>query len=205
LTEGDDAVAERERVEIQRLIVLFYKLAVQSLRDERDLAPVADVSTAAERALLEPLVSRPAVVATWITKRLAAETQRAATPEQRLLAMDGNLTALLDNWGGCERIRRTPVPLAYAQHIKVFVSLWCFSVPLALVDTMRLYTPFAAALLALALFGIDEIGVEIEDPFGYDPNDLPVDAIGERIAASTAEILEAGRHVVSAESANSTE
>ena len=31
------------------------------------------------------------------------------------------------------------------------------------------------------MFGIDEIGVEIEDPFGYDPNDLPMDRIAEVI------------------------
>lgn len=39
------------------------------------------------------------------------------------------------------------------------------------------------------MFGIDEIGVEIEDPFGYDPNDLPLDAIGARIDEDTALIL----------------
>jgi putative membrane protein len=40
------------------------------------------------------------------------------------------------------------------------------------------------------MFGIDEIGVEIEDPFGYDPNDLPLDAIGETIAVDVAETAE---------------
>jgi putative membrane protein len=27
------------------------------------------------------------------------------------------------------------------------------------------------------LFGIEEIGIEIENPFGHDANDLPLDAI----------------------------
>ncbi|HEV8246926.1 MAG TPA: bestrophin family protein, partial [Polyangiaceae bacterium] len=193
MTEGSDADASRERAEVQRLVVLFYRLTAQSLRDENELEPLADLLTPAERALLEPLVARPGVVATWISTRLVREARRSGTSEERLLAMDANLTALIDNWGGCERIRRTPVPFAYAQHIKVFVTVWCFSVPFALVDTMRLYTPFAAALLALALFGIDEIGVEIEDPFGYDPNDLPLDAIADRIRVSTGEIVSAGR------------
>jgi putative membrane protein len=55
-------------------------------------------------------------------------------------------------------------------------------------DSMRWGTPVAAGILALALFGIDEIGVEIEDPFGYDPNDLPLDRIGATIEKSTAEL-----------------
>lgn len=192
-TDGNDATAAKEREELQRLVVLLYRLTAQSLRDERSLDSVSDLLGSGERSALESVVNRPAIVASWITHRLVQEARRTGTPEQRLLAMDANLTALIDTWGGCERIRRTPVPLAYAQHIKVFVSLWCFSVPFALVDAMRLYTPFAAALLALALFGIDEIGVEIEDPFGYDANDLPVDAIGEGIRVAAEEIVRVGR------------
>jgi ion channel-forming bestrophin family protein len=50
-------------------------------------------------------------------------------------------------------------------------------------------TPVACGFLALALFGIDEIGVEIEDPFGDDPNDLPLDAIGTGIEKAAAELI----------------
>jgi len=84
---------------------------------------------------------------------------------------------------------RTPLPFAYAQHIKSFLTLFCASVPFAMVEAMGWYTPIAAAVIAFGLFGIDEIGVEIEDPFGYDPNDLPLDAIGNRIAEDTRVIL----------------
>jgi putative membrane protein len=60
-----------------------------------------------------------------------------------------------------------------------------------MVDAMGWLTPIAAACLAFALFGVDEIGVEIEDPFGYDPNDLPLEAILRTIAADTREIVDA--------------
>jgi ion channel-forming bestrophin family protein len=33
------------------------------------------------------------------------------------------------------------------------------------------------ALVSFTLFGIEEIGIEIENPFGRDRNDLPLDAI----------------------------
>ncbi len=48
---------------------------------------------------------------------------------------------------------------------------------------------WASALLALALFGVDEIGVEIEAPFGDDPDDLPIDAIGLGIETAVVEML----------------
>ena len=49
----------------------------------------------------------------------------------------------------------------------------------------------ADVIAALALFGIDEIGVEIEDPFGDDPNDLPLDAIGTGIEKAVGELVTA--------------
>jgi putative membrane protein len=33
------------------------------------------------------------------------------------------------------------------------------------------------SLVSFTLFGIEEIGIEIENPFGYDANDLPLDTI----------------------------
>jgi putative membrane protein len=53
---------------------------------------------------------------------------------------------------------------------------------------VRWATPAASALLAFALFGIDEIAVEMEEPFGRDANDLPLDAVGETIARDVADL-----------------
>jgi putative membrane protein len=102
--------------------------------------------------------------------------------------MDQNLTSFSDNWGGAERIMKTPVPFAYAHHIKAFLILFAFTAPFALVESMGWMTPVASAVLAFALFGIDEIAVEIEDPFGYDENDLPLDAVGETIDRDVGDI-----------------
>lgn len=43
--------------------------------------------------------------------------------------------------------------------------------------------------VAYIFFGIEEIGVEIEDPFGYDPNDLPLDAIGDNLAIDVDQVV----------------
>ena len=34
-----------------------------------------------------------------------------------------------------------------------------------------------SAVLAYAFFGLDQLGEEMEDPFGLEPNDLPLDAL----------------------------
>jgi putative membrane protein len=62
-----------------------------------------------------------------------------------------------------------------------------------MVESMRWFTPASAGMLAFALFGIEEIGIEIEDPFGYDPNDLPLDQVGETIGRDVLDIDGADR------------
>lgn len=193
---GDHPDRPALRADVLRWTGAFYRLLVQSVRDERELADLGERLTAAERAKLEPLRFRPSVVAAWIAGRLHDAHRAGHLATEPLRAIDLNLTALVASLGGCERIRRTPVPFAYAQHIKLFVVLFCYTVPFALVESLGAYTPIAAAILSFALFGIDEIGVEIEDPFGTDPNDLPMERIGDTVETSAREILEAGERVM---------
>ncbi|NUO50410.1 MAG: hypothetical protein HOV80_16265 [Polyangiaceae bacterium] len=195
---------KEERDEMGRHLIAFYRLSVQALRAETDLAPLGALLTEGEKKRLADVVQRPYVVMGWISSALAAMQDAGKLDRVRLQVIDQNLTALADALGGAERIHKTPVPIAYAHHIKVFVTLFCFSVPFAMVGDMRWYTPLAAAVLAFALFGIDEIGVEIEDPFGYDPNDLPMDTIGDGIERSVKEILVAAAPLQSSSPARQT-
>ncbi|MEM5637537.1 bestrophin family ion channel [Bacillus toyonensis] len=39
------------------------------------------------------------------------------------------------------------------------------------------FTMLATTFISFAFIGIEAIGVEIEDPFGQDPNDLPLEGI----------------------------
>ena len=181
--------SEEARRDVRRLAAAFYQVAALTLRKDRDLAKATHL-TAEERVRLEPITHRAPAMMAWISAILTGEADAGRLTEHRLVAMDANLTSLEDSLGGAERIMRTPIPFAYAQHIKTFVALFCFTAPFAMAETMRQFTPLAAGLLAFALFGIDEIGVEIEDPFGDDPNDLPLDAIGAGIDKATGETLD---------------
>jgi putative membrane protein len=182
----------RLRHDVHRHLVAFFVLLTQNLRDEDRLEALADRLEPHEREALASVRARCPVVARWLGTRLVEEHRHGRLGAEPLRAMDANLGALIGALGGCERIRRTPVPFAYAQHIKVFLALFCYTVPFAMVETLEGYTPLAAAILSFALFGIDEIGVEIEDPFGSDPNDLPMERIGQVIDASVGELLADG-------------
>jgi putative membrane protein len=95
--------------------------------------------------------------------------------------LDQNVVALIDAVGGCERIRKTPLPFLYVVHLRRALVIYCFSLPFALVDTFGWATVLDVALVAYTYFGIEEIGVEIEGPFGHDENDLPLKDICDSI------------------------
>jgi ion channel-forming bestrophin family protein len=163
------------------LVVALYASIRRHLRAEKEWPELAGRLSAEQLAALAAARCPPLLVARWLSDGLATEARAGRLSEQRLIVLDAALQDILDALGGCERILRTPVPFAYAHHIKGFLTIFCFTVPLALLPQMGWYTAVAAAIVAYAMFGIDEIGVEIEDPFGYDANDLPLDAIGDNL------------------------
>ena len=108
--------------------------------------------------------------------------------EQRLIILNAPLAELIRSLGGCDRIRNTPLPIAYMLHIKRFLSLFCLTISLPFVAVMGWWSVLATALISYAFIGIEEIGVEIEDPFGDDPNDLPLDKICTTIEQNLADL-----------------
>lgn len=100
--------------------------------------------------------------------------------------MHSNLTTCHDILGACERILRTPIPVAYTRHTGRFVVIFVTALPLLLWPRLRWFTLLAAPLVATLLLGINEIGVDIEEPFSV----LPLEAIADRAAADVTQTVE---------------
>ena len=67
--------------------------------------------------------------------------------------------------GHCERIHNTAVPLNYARHALRSLTVWSFTLPFGLVNTLGLLTGPACGFIAWLMFGVYQIGHSIEDPF----------------------------------------
>jgi ion channel-forming bestrophin family protein len=166
---------------LTRWTAVFPYAAMNTLRGLQGLGPLArelpeDEAEAAASA------QHPALaVAARMTECLQIARRRGALSDILYAALDQNIQLLVDYLGSCERIRKTPLPFAYVVHLRRSLVLYCFSVPFALVETFGWTTVFDVLLLSYIFFGIEEIGVEIEGPFGYDPNDLPLEDICETI------------------------
>lgn len=185
---ADSPVETREN--IGRYIIAMFATIRRSLRRERDTTELAALLTLEEREVLEDSSAPPLIVARWLSNQFHAENKAGRLSDTKLRVFDPNITELIRLWGGAERILKTPIPFAYAHHIKGFLLIFVISSPFALLDSMGWYTPLGVAIIAYGLFGIDEIGIEIEEPFGYHANDLPMDGIGEVIARNVCDVLE---------------
>ncbi|RKH60673.1 bestrophin family protein [Corallococcus aberystwythensis] len=133
----------------------------------------------------------PLAVARRMTAVLDEGRRQGLYPEYVQMQLDQNVQLLIDYLGGCERIHRTPMPFAYMVHLRRALILYCFTLPFALVDTFGWVTVPATFVVAYIFFGIEEIGVEIEDPFGTDDNDLPLDTICQNIQNNLLALLPA--------------
>lgn len=87
------------------------------------------------------------------------------------------LTELSHVQGGCERIKSTPLPFAYALLLHRTAHLFCLLLPFALAQALGWWTPLLVVIVCYTFFGLDALGDELEDPFGTDANDLPLDAL----------------------------
>lgn len=181
------------RPDLVRQIVLwtiaFPWSAMYRLRESREIGPLRDELPPDEFAAVAAADHVPLAVARQITALIENARVAGVISDIQQVQIDQNVQLLIDYLGGCERIRSTPLPFAYAVHLRRALMAYCFTLPLALVSQFGWDTIIATLFLAYVLFGIEEIGVEIEDPFGTDENDLPLDEICRNIEGNLRDIL----------------
>jgi len=106
-----------------------------------------------------------------------------------LRMLDERLTAIAAAQAANERIATTPLPFAYSLLVHRTAYLYCFLVPFGLASSVGWFSPFVAALVAYAFFGLDALSEELENPFGCEQNDLPLNALCRVNEISVAEAL----------------
>ncbi|KAK0450293.1 Bestrophin, RFP-TM, chloride channel-domain-containing protein [Desarmillaria tabescens] len=85
------------------------------------------------------------------------------------------LNQLVDSLTGLERILTTPIPFSYSIHLWVVTILYNLCLPFQIWQPLGWITIPACSILSFIFFGFLVAGEEIENPFGYDKNDLNMD------------------------------
>ncbi|QDS72696.1 hypothetical protein FKW77_003222 [Venturia effusa] len=104
-----------------------------------------------------------------------------------------HLQNLNDFLNGTDRILSTPLPAAYRIMITQITWVYILTLPPQLFKALKWFTIPATIIAAYIILGIALIGAEIENPFGYDVNDLPLDSFCEQIQDELALIMSRGK------------
>ncbi|OJI99030.1 hypothetical protein ASPVEDRAFT_496712 [Aspergillus versicolor CBS 583.65] len=83
---------------------------------------------------------------------------------------------------GTERVLDTPLPAAYSIAIAQIAWIYVLVLPFQLYDSLGWVTIPGSIVAAYIILGLATIGSEIENPFGHDVNDLPLDTYCRQIA-----------------------
>ncbi|MCF0062952.1 hypothetical protein MUK70_07740 [Dyadobacter chenwenxiniae] len=109
---------------------------------------------------------------------------------EHILVLNHELESFTNICGACERIKNTPIPLSYSSFIKKFIFIYCLTLPIGYVFSLHfLVVPFVMFVFYI-LASLEVIAEEIEDPFGEDSNDLPMERICHGIQTSAHALLQ---------------
>ncbi|KAG0584665.1 hypothetical protein KC19_3G226300 [Ceratodon purpureus] len=106
-------------------------------------------------------MSRPLYVLQVISEII----NQCQIPDLERITMDRNITQCHDNLGACDRIFKTPIPVAYTRLVSRVLTLWHLVLPFALWESCGWLTILASFVSSAALFYIEQVGVVIEEPF----------------------------------------
>ncbi len=167
-----------------RLMIPNYVYALKNmLRENEDfseLDPVLD---------LKPEKHLPNQIAAAIFSRInELHTSNRITTAQMLL-ISADISALTDHCGACERIKNTPIPFTYSVFIKKFIFFYVMTLPFGWVFNLSYFIIPVVVFILYAFASLELIAEEIENPFGTDANDLPIDQICKNIRKHVGELL----------------
>ena len=173
--EEKDLRDHDRKIAAERLIIAFAISKKLYLRGENAIGELAHVVSPKQYQMLQESSHIPLQISLWLGTYLQNEYRNNCLSVNQLMMMQRSVQGLMESLGNCERILKTPIPVAYSAHLNQLILLYCFLLPFQFVDQLMWLTGPFVALISFTLFGIEEIGVEIEQPFGYDANDLPLD------------------------------
>lgn len=132
---------------------------------------------------------KPNQVAKMLYQKIQDLYEQGKISGDQLLVLNQELISFTNVCGACERIKNTPIPYSYSAFIKKFIFFYIMTLPFGYVFSLGYYVIPVVVFIFYVLASLELIAEEIEDPFGYDANDLPTEKIAANIKKHVEEIL----------------
>lgn len=133
--------------------------------------------------------NQPLRRATNVARRLPQLCAEGKLPESRLFLLLQEVTLLVDLCASMERIRHTPIPTSYLLFIKKFIAAYTLTLPIGYAFSLGYLAIPVVVFIFYVLASLEMIAEQIEEPFGNDAPDLPIDALCQQIERDMGQIL----------------
>ncbi len=131
----------------------------------------------------------PNQVAGMLIEAVSSLHRQGKISGEQLLFLNAELQSFTEVCGACERIKNTPIPYSYSIFIKRFVLFYVVTLPWGYVFSLGYYVIPIVAFIFYVLASLELIAEEIEEPFGGDENDLPLEKMAHGIKAHIHELI----------------
>jgi putative membrane protein len=182
LAYGPADPAWRER--FVRWAATFPHIARCCLRNEPPTPEVARLVGPEASSEIARSPHMPSYVALVLANMLRQACDNAEMDRIAFLNVDKERAALIDHIGACERIVKTPMPVAYSIIIRRFIALFLLTIPFALLHRVSTdwLVPVITMFVAYPLVSLDQIGIELQNPFAVrNLSHLPLNDISDQI------------------------
>ena len=157
----------RDRLRNQHQLISFYQ-------DKVDLTPHAFNALATHMNAAQFILEE-------IQKSLVQSLKSKEISDIIYQCLNRHIVELGAIQAGCDRILSTPLPYAYSVLLHRTVYCFCFILPFSLEASLGFWTPVIVGLITYLLLGLDALSAQLEEPFGLQDNDLPLDSISRLI------------------------
>ncbi|MCA9267228.1 MAG: hypothetical protein KDA41_02095, partial [Planctomycetales bacterium] len=136
-----------------------------SLRAERDLDDMRCLLREQEVDELAAAQHMPMHVAARLADSLRHALDAGGMDRFAFLQAEQQRSLLIDHIGACERILGTPLAKAFSVKIRRFLFLYLIALPFGIFDKAGVMTPVIVMLVSYPLLSLDQIGIELQNPF----------------------------------------
>lgn len=177
-----------EKQELRTLITNYVYATKNHLR-QKFIPNEFESSKALSDARITDAVHKPNIIAKVIYDKIFNLNHEGKISDMHLNILNEEIKSLTETCGACERIRTTPIPYSYNIFLKKIIFIYIISLPIFFGVEFGFSTVPITVIVLYVFASIELIAEEIEDPFGEDDNDLPLDDICGRIKANLHEIM----------------
>ncbi len=176
-------------IKLTNYIAALPYLMKNNLREDASIDEIKHLVDAPLLAILEQSQHKPNALSSIIAHELNKARLSNELDSFSFLQAEEKRALILDGQGACERILKTPMPFVMAIKSRRFIFSFLLVLPFALVNISLWISPAITGIVAYALFALDQIGIELQNPFSEDRlSHLPLNDICEAIEKNIVEI-----------------